>query len=231
MVAARLTPQAKAALIRQHLDDGALLTRLAAAAGLTGPHAAALGRQLSRRPDRQRARTLARRGRGLPQPVRAVMPVYRSPSQRAVAGRPHPARPSDPGRQAAAGPAVAHYRPGRLLRAVGCGRRREQRAAGRARDRGGGLHSGAGRHHGAGRPQPAVAGRRGGRRRVGRPGRAGGARPAPHRAAGPARSRRAARRRPGSSLRHGRRLLSAGRSVPWISTAHRLLTDTNGGVR
>jgi len=61
----------------------------------------------------------------------------------------------------------------------------QQRAAGRARDRGGGLPSGAGRHHGAGRPQPAVAGRRGGRRpgRVGRPGRAGGARPAPHRAA------------------------------------------------
>ncbi len=34
MVSARLTPQAKAALIRQHLDDGVPLTRLAAAAGL-----------------------------------------------------------------------------------------------------------------------------------------------------------------------------------------------------
>jgi len=155
--------------------------------GAAGPHAAALGRQLPHRPDRQRAAAAgaqrprpapaargpgrgdrgagaapaapdhrlrapdrrprprprparpqllhrplrrgrdrpgvaeprARRGRGLPQPVRAGPPVYRGPSQRAVAGRPHPARPSDPGRQAAAGPAVAHYRPGRLLRAVG----------------------------------------------------------------------------------------------------------------
>jgi len=34
MVSARLTPEAKAALIRQHLDDGVPLTRLAAAAGL-----------------------------------------------------------------------------------------------------------------------------------------------------------------------------------------------------
>jgi len=34
MVSARLTPQAKAALIRQHPDDGVPLTRLAAAAGL-----------------------------------------------------------------------------------------------------------------------------------------------------------------------------------------------------
>jgi len=46
MVSVRLTPEAKAALIRQHLDDGVPLTRLAAAAGLTGLHAAALGRQL-----------------------------------------------------------------------------------------------------------------------------------------------------------------------------------------
>jgi len=34
MVSARLTPEAKAALVRQHLDDGVPLTRLAAAAGL-----------------------------------------------------------------------------------------------------------------------------------------------------------------------------------------------------
>ncbi len=34
MVVARLTPEAKAALIRQHLDDGVPLTRLAATAGL-----------------------------------------------------------------------------------------------------------------------------------------------------------------------------------------------------
>ena len=34
MVSARLTPEAKTALIRQHLDDGVPLTRLAAAAGL-----------------------------------------------------------------------------------------------------------------------------------------------------------------------------------------------------
>jgi len=34
MVSARLTPQGKAALVRQHLDDGVPLTRLAAAAGL-----------------------------------------------------------------------------------------------------------------------------------------------------------------------------------------------------
>lgn len=34
MVLARLTTQAKAALVRQHVDDGVPLTRLAAAAGL-----------------------------------------------------------------------------------------------------------------------------------------------------------------------------------------------------
>ena len=34
MVSARLTPEAKTALIRQHLDDGVPLTRLAAAAAL-----------------------------------------------------------------------------------------------------------------------------------------------------------------------------------------------------
>jgi len=33
MVSARLTPEAKAALIRQHPDDGVPLPRLAAAAG------------------------------------------------------------------------------------------------------------------------------------------------------------------------------------------------------
>jgi len=58
MVSARLTPEAKAALIRQHLDDGVPLTRLAASAGLpartlrrwaasyrTDPTASALQRQ------------------------------------------------------------------------------------------------------------------------------------------------------------------------------------------
>ncbi len=149
MVSARLTPEAKAALIRQHLDDGVPLTRLAAAAGLPArtlrrwaasyridPTASALQRQersdLGRRrlpedlvaaiealappdhrlraPDRRprprprpaRPQLLhrplgrgrdrpgvadpgARRGRGLPQPVRAGPPVYRGPSQRAVA--------------------------------------------------------------------------------------------------------------------------------------------------
>ncbi len=34
MGSARLTPEAKAALIRPHLDDGVPLTRLAASAGL-----------------------------------------------------------------------------------------------------------------------------------------------------------------------------------------------------
>lgn len=58
MVSARLTPEDKAALVRQHLDDGVPLTRLAAAAGLpartlrrwaasyrTDPTTAALRRQ------------------------------------------------------------------------------------------------------------------------------------------------------------------------------------------
>ncbi len=57
MVSARLTPEARAALVRQHLDDGVPLIRLAAAAGVRNPDGAALGRELPDRPDHRRAAT------------------------------------------------------------------------------------------------------------------------------------------------------------------------------
>ena len=137
MVSARLTPEAKAALIRQHLDDGVPLTRLAAAAGLQRQERSDLGRRrlpedlvealaLRRAPpttayvhrigDLARDRDLpapnsstVRSGGGRDRPgvadprATGTRPTATSsswstgvprPVQRAVAGRPHPVRPS-----------------------------------------------------------------------------------------------------------------------------------------